>query len=336
MNHHLKSQVNRYLEAIQPTKGQRELAKDELSFLERRLSEYIREDDPFKFVKALRSGSFAKATALRRTETADFDADIAVYVEAEDEHSAVVANLIVYLENLARRAYEKRTVRKPNFETNESCVRVVFDVTPKINIDIVPVVAIDHASIPNWGILPKRDGTQCYTAVSEHIEFVRSRNDQDSAIPFRKLIRLFKRWRNGAFSDSEREKVGSFFLELVLGKAYDERKQSLAGEALPDLSLLAGWIVQHGFENEISFPDSRVPPATVRHSGPVIVLDPINRDDNVAADWTSVDRDMFLDRLDKFRDILRDVEIEAQDDTDAAIDFLDQIFPNFSNLSQEE
>ena len=89
MNENLKSQFNRYLDAIQPTKGQRALAKDELSFLEGKLSEYISEDDPYRFVKALRTGSFAKATALRRTNTADFDADIAVYVEPEDEHSKV-------------------------------------------------------------------------------------------------------------------------------------------------------------------------------------------------------------------------------------------------------
>ena len=335
MNDHLKSQFNRYLDAIQPTKGQRTLAKDELSFLEGKLSEYISEDDPYRFVKALRTGSFAKATALRRTDKADFDADIAVYVEAENEDSAVKGNLISYLEKLARRAYEKRTVRTPNFETNESCVRAVFDVTPKINIDIVPVVAMDHNSIPNWGLLPKRDGTHCYTSVTEHIEFVRSRNDQDSTMPFRKLVRLFKQWRNGAFNENEREKVRSFFLELVLGKAHDQRKQTLVGNALSDLSLLVGWIVQHGFESEISFPDARVPSATVNHNGPVIVLDPINRDDNIAADWTTVDRDLFLDRLDQMRDVLRDAEIEAQDDAEAAIDFLDQIFPSFSNLAKE-
>ena len=125
--------------------------------------------------------------------------------------------MISYLEKLARTAYEKRTVRTPRFETNESCVRAVFNVTPKINIDIVPVVSIEHKSIPNWGILPKRDGTRCHTSVTEHIDFVRSRNDQDSAVPFRKLVRLFKQWRNGAFDENEREKVRSFFLELVLG-----------------------------------------------------------------------------------------------------------------------
>lgn len=331
----LKTEFNRYLDAIQPSKGQRNLAKDELSFLENKLREFIQDDDPYKFIKALRSGSFAKATALRRTEAADFDADMAVYVEVEDEKTAEVPKLVAYIEKLARRAYKNRTKRSARFETNESCVRVIFSITPKINIDIVPIIAIEHASIPNWGLLPKRDGTRCYTSVSEHVEFVKSRNDQDASVPFRKLVRLFKAWRNGAFEGVEQEKVGSFFLELVLGKAYDEQKSQLTGEALPDLSRLAAWIIQHGFMKEISFPDRRVPATTARHGGPVVVLDPINRNDNVASDWIMADRDRFLDRMDEFRDVLRDVEIEAEHDHDDAIAFLDQIFPDFSNFCKE-
>ena len=67
----------------------------------------------------------------------------------------------------------------------------------------------------------------------------------------------------------------------------------------------------------------------------MIVLDPINRDDNVASDWTVEDRDRFLDRLDEFRDVLRDAEIEAEHDRDAAIAFVDQVLPNFSNFCKE-
>ena len=330
----LRHEFNRYLDTIQPTAGQRNLAKDELGFLEKRLSEYIREDDPFEFVKALRSGSFAKATALRRSESADFDADMAVYVKVADASSGDVANLVGYVEKLARRAYTARTIRRPRFETHESCVRIAFRVTPKINIDVVPIVAIEHRSIPNWGVLPKRDGTSCYTSVSEHIDFVRSRNNPEHGVPFRKLIRLLKVWRNGAFSGAMQGKVRSFFLELLLGKAYDERKGSLTGEALRDLSKLLAWIIGHELATPIYFPDNRVSRQTNPHHGPVVVLDPVNRDDNVTADWTHADRDEFLDGLDELRDILRDAEIEVGDDLDRAIDFVDQALPKFRDFSE--
>ena len=335
MNDDLKARFSRYLNAIQPTQAQRRLAKDELSFIEDKISEYIRDDDPFKFVKALRSGSFAKATALRRTDLADFDADIAVYVEEDQAGPAEISDLVSYLEKLTKRAYENRTIRSPKFERNESCVRAVFDVTPKINIDIVPVVALDHATVPNWGLLPKRDGTECHTSVTEHIEFVRCRNNPASTVPFRKLVRLFKRWRNDTFPYAEREKLSSFTLELILGKAYDEQIQALQGEALPDLALIAMWIGNHALVTEISFPDSRVAGPTIVHKSPVVVLDPINRDDNVTEDWTESDRDRFLDRVDQFRDVLRDVEIEACDNPDTAVGFIEQVFPNFGNLSED-
>lgn len=331
----LKQEFDRYLSAIQPTPGQRKLAREELSFLESKLGDYIRDDDPFRFVKALRSGSFAKATALRRSESADFDADIAVYVEPEDAGSSDLENLIAYVERLTRRAYKQRTVRSPRFETNESCVRVVFNVTPKINIDIVPIVAIEHASIPNWGILPKRDGTRCFTSVSEHIEFVRSRNNQAHGVPFHKLVRLLKVWRNGALDTGLQAKVSSFLLELLLGKAFDEQRHALCGEALADMSRLLIWIIRHGLETPIFFADLRVPCERTPHLGPIVILDPVNRDDNVASSLCAEDRDRFLDELDELRDLLRDAEIDFGTDIDAAIAFVDQALPNFRSFSTE-
>ena len=328
----MRSEFNRYLDAIQPTRAQRDLAKEELSFLEGKLSDYISEDDPYKFVKALRSGSFAKATALRRSESADFDADIAIYLE-DDGSERNWKNLVAYIEKLTRRAYDRRITRRPRFETNESCVRVVFSVTPKINIDITPVMAINHPTIPNWGVLPKRDGTLCYTSVSEHVEFVRSRNVQEHGIPFRKQVRLLKIWRNGAFSGGEKGKVSSFFLELILGKAFDEQRLDLTGEALADLSRMIVWIIRHGLESAIHFPDPRVAPPTHFHQGPVVVLDPVNPEDNVAAAWTINDRDRFFDRLDVLRDVLRDGELECGYDLDEAIEFVDQALPRFRDLA---
>lgn len=333
----LKARFARFNEAIRPTPAQRKQASKELQFLEDKLSDFIKDDDPFEFVKALRSGGFAKATSLRRAESADFDADLAVYVIAADGAATPTGDLLDYLEKLARRAYKDRTTRKPKFDREpESSVRIIFDVTPKLNIDLVPVVALDHASIPNWGVIPRRDGEKRHTSVTEHIEFVRSREKDSAAVPFHDLLRLFKRWRNYAFDEIKHSKVSSFFLELVFGKAYDEQEHGLAGEALDDLLSLARWVSQHGLDKEISFTDSRVPVATQTHIGPVIVLDPMNRDNNIAHDWTHQDRDDFLQKIDELVDILRDAEIEAEEDEeDEAIDFVEQVFPDFREMSEE-
>ena len=82
-------------------------------------------------------------------------------------------------------------------------------------------------------------------------------------------------------------------------------------------------------------PDDRVPRATNTLHTPVVVLDPVNPDDNVTADWTGTDRELFLDRLDQLRDTLRDAEIEVDYDLDTAISFLDQSLPKFQDFSKE-
>ena len=146
-------------------------------------------------------------------------------------------------------------------------------------------------------------------------------------------MRLFKRWRNDTFPDSERSKLTSFTIELILAKAYDEEARSITGEALPDLMVLTKWIVNHALESPIWFADARVAAPTVQHNGPVIVLDPINRDDNLTSGWTASDRDLFVDRVNELRDILRDAEIEEAD-PDAAVDFIEQAFHNFRDLSE--
>ena len=333
----LKARFDRFIKAIRPTPAQHAQASTELDFLEGKLSEFIKDDDPFEFVKALRSGGFAKATSLCRYEAADFDADLAVYVVAADGAATPTGDLLDYLEKLARRAYKNRTTRKPKFDrTPESSVRIVFDVTPRLNIDLVPVVSIDHASIPNWGVIPRRDGEKRHTSVTEHIEFVRTRNKDGSAVKFHDLLRLLKRWRNYAFDESKHSKVSSFFLELVFGKAYDEQEHGLTGEALDDLLSLARWVSQHGLDKEISFTDSRVPAATQSHTGPVIALDPMNRDNNIAHDWTLKDRDDFLKKIDKLVDVLRDAKFEAEDEEESeAIGFAEMMFPGFRDMSEE-
>ena len=334
----LTARFERFLDKIQPTQPQRDLAKDEFDFLEQKLGDFISDGDPFDFVKALRSGSYAKATMLRRHAAGDFDADLAVYVRAADGAGTPISELLDYLEGLLRRAYKERAHRKPVFDREpKSCVRVRFEITPKINIDVVPVVAIEHSTIPNWGAIPRRDGEMRLTSVTEHIEFVRSRNKKLQGVAFHQQVRLWKWWRNHILPDDEQDKVSTFLLELVVGKASDETLGQLTGNALDDLSKQALWIQQHGLKGRIEFPDNRVAAATAAHAGPVVVLDPMNLDNNVAHGWTELDRTRFVDRVQALRDVLRDAQIEdTVSDPDEAARFLDQVFPHFSEWSEDE
>ena len=332
------ARFDEFINALRPGDGQLAEAKTELDLLEKKLKTFISDDDDFDFGKVLRSGSYAKNTLLKRHESGDFDADAAVYVKPPDEDEEPgLATVLDYVEKLLRRAYANRTKRKPVFDrTPKSAVKVKFEVTPKINIDAVPVVAVDHATIPNWGKIPRRSGGFRSTSVTEHITFVTERNKVPGVVPFNHLLMVMKWWRNHNFDESEHAKFSSFALELVVGKAFDAVRTRLSGLWLDDLLAIGTWILRHRFASPIDFPDPRVPAATGVVDGQFLIIDPMNSDNNVAHDWMQRDVDEFLEGLDRFCDVVQDAanEAAAGEEHEAAL-LLDQVLPNFSNWSVE-
>jgi hypothetical protein len=333
----IAQRFDEFLKALRPSDGQLDLVKTELDFLESKLKDFVVDDDRYHLVKVLRSGGYAKSTLLKRHETGDFDADAAIYIKAADGEAPPLKNLLDYVEALLRRAYENRTKRKPTFDRGpKSAVRVKFEVTPKINIDAVPVIDLPHDSIPNWGTIPRRDGELRNTSISEHVRFVADRNKVRGAVPFHQLLMLAKWWRNHSFDEQLHDRFSSFALELVFAKAFDESARNLTGAWLGDLLAVGTWILRHRFETPIKFPDRRVPAATSAESADFSVIDPMNLDNNVAHDWTRDDVSLFLKEVNRLCDVMQDALNEAAADelSDASL-ILDQVFPNFSNWSVE-
>ncbi|MFZ5476913.1 MAG: SMODS domain-containing nucleotidyltransferase [Myxococcota bacterium] len=325
-------------DGIGPTEGQLKIAKKELDFLETKLGEFIEDDDEVRFVKALRSGSYAKNTLLRRHEAGDFDADIAIYVEPKNGDEESLPLLLDYLERLLRRAYKDRTARPPTFDrTAKSAVRVKFLDSPKINIDAVPVISRPHDTIPNWGAIPRRDGELRDTSVTEHITFVSDRNKVSKAVNFNHMVMVAKWWRNHAFDEDARGQLCSFALELIVGKAFDGTKDRLNGDWGHDLLEIFTWLIRHRFGAPISFPDSRVPKAAAPVDGVVKVIDPMNAGNNVSHDWTKAAADEVLFQAQRFCDVLGDAmnELNAEQEEEA-LTLLDSILPRFSEFSEEQ
>lgn len=333
----ITSRFSEFLKALRPGKSQLDLAKSEIDFLEGKLKDFISDDDEFTLVKVLRSGSYAKNTLLKRHDSGDFDADAAIYIKAAEDESPDLSQLLDYLEKLLRRAYKQRKERKPSFDrSTKSAVRVKFEVTPRINIDAVPVISLEHATIPNWGKIPRRDGEFRATSVTEHNAFVSNRNKVRGALAFNQILMVMKWWRNNAIDQTLHDKFSSFALELMLGKAFDETTAKMSGSWLPDLLALGTWILRHRFESKIEFDDPRVPAASGKVRGDFVVLDPMNRDNNVAHDWTRRDVVLFLDEVNRLCDVIQDAENEASaGELEEACQLLDQVFPDFSNWSVE-
>lgn len=325
-----------FIRTLRPTDPQWSLAKDELDFIEKKFASFeIEEHHDFSFKKALRSGSYAKNSILRRHDIGDFDADIGVYFDVDDPEKLSPHDLMDHVESVLRRAYKNRTERTPEFERCKSAVRVKFDTQPKINIDAVPIVSLNHASIENYGYIPRRDNEKRKTSVTEHVKFVSDRNQLHSGTPYNQMLMLFKWWRNNILDDHLRVKVSSFLLELVVAKAFDETYKSFTNNWLDNLLKMGSWIARQRLREPVYFIDKRIPIATLPKD-PVVVLDSVNPQNNVASEWTLSDRDAFANKIQSMCDILNDARNEmVAGDVDSAIEMLDLIFVNFSTWSVE-
>ena len=335
----INDRFEEFIRALRPTQSQRDLAKDELNFIEKKFGSYETDDHhDFSFKKALRSGSYAKNAILRRHETGDFDADIGIYFDVEDSDSLSPHDLLDHVESVLRRAYKNRTERQPQFDRScGSAVRFRFEISPKINIDAVPIVSLEHGSINNYGYIPRRDAEKRKTSVTEHVQFVTGRNRLHEKTPYNQILMLWKWWRNNSFEGNLRDHTSSFFIELLTAKAFDETYKTFTEDWLTNLLKMGTWIVRQRLREPIYFSDRRLPsPSSEILKEQVVVLDPVNPENNIASEWSIPDRDAFLVKVQNMCDILGDALNEVgADDVDSAVEILDGVFPNFSTWSVE-
>ena len=330
----IKQRFDTFYSSVRPTQGQLDLVKSELGFLDKNLGAAVSESDEFEFIKALRSGSYAKQTMVRRANVGDFDADLGIYVSSSAE-DFLLDNLLTYINGMVVRVYEKRKKRPAHIDlTPKSAIRIAFVDNPKINIDVVPIVALDHPEIPNWGYIPRADGERRATSVTAHVDFVRRRNKREKATSFNKVVTLFKWWRNHWDEDWLAESFSSFALSLVLARAFDESR--LSGDWLEDLLTIASWVCRHRLCEPIVFDESGVPKATSVSHDPVQIFDPYNLDNNVTHHLRATDRDAIVQKFDRLADQLQDAQNERDHDEREMLKMLEACFHNFRNWSTED
>jgi tRNA nucleotidyltransferase (CCA-adding enzyme) len=99
-------------------------------------------------------------------------------------------------------------------------------------------------------------------------------------------VRLLKNWRN----ELELERFRSFLIELIVAHLLD--RDGVASSLQEGLQRFYLYVAQSGLNEAITFPElgnvSSFP------SDPVVVLDPVNKDNNVAARLTSAERDEIV------------------------------------------
>jgi tRNA nucleotidyltransferase (CCA-adding enzyme) len=249
-----------------------------------RLERHIDDHPDYALVKMLNSGSLAKATALSTAS----DMDLAVYVSAA---AAPAGNeeLIYWLRDRLREAYPQ--LDDDQFDPQDACVTMRFRTPSLIDVDVVPVL-YDGAD-DNLGTLVLKDtGERVYTSITQHIEFVRSRN-RDHPQDFRQVVRLLKWWRRERQKENTSFALSGFMTELICAHLADDGVNF--GDYTGALAAFFTYVAKAELNERIFFTDNYAAGALPAATGAAVeIFDPVNADNNVAAALSAADRDTIV------------------------------------------
>ena len=242
-----------------------------------KLEAVLHEDGSYRIQKLRRAGSLEKGTSNRPRAGKPVDADVGVYFAVDDTSSFDIAHLQRLIKKLLAAAYPQKS--EDDFDDSGArTFGVVFKGTG-LEIDLVPIVSLDEDA--NYGLQYSRAGDCVKTSVKVHIDHYRDHSGRDPLLA--PTLRMAKRWRHW----QELEGVESFHLELMLSYLIDrEGTAPTLEEGLRRLFLF----IMRDLSRGIAFDGED----TSRFADPVVVLDPANADNNVAARIKLAERDALL------------------------------------------
>ncbi len=230
----------------------------------------IKEHTSFRITRVMKAGSFAKYTILRKTSEDPIDVDVVFYLEGEDVDQETYESLSGQIYEFLIAAYPTKTVDQ--FTIQKRAATVVFTGSG-LSVDVVPVIAINER--PGYGWQFGLDGSKNLTCPPGQVKFIKDRKDVDA--DFRTLVRLGKKWRNRHIDDLSALK--SFTVELIMAYLLD--RDGKAGKLEQRLCNFFLYIAQSELKETISFKENALPLSTF--NDPVIIIDPVNSANNVAA-----------------------------------------------------
>jgi hypothetical protein len=242
-----------------------------------KLEAVLHEDGSYRIQKFRRAGSLEKGTSNRPRADKPGDADVGVYFAVDDTSSFDIAHLQHLIKKLLAAAYPQKS--EDDFDDSGArTFGVVFKGTG-LEIDLVPIVSLDDDA--NFGLQYSRAGDCVKTSVKVHINHYRDHSGRDPLLA--PTLRMGKRWRHW----HELEGVQSFHLELLLAYLIDrDGPAPTLEEGLRRLFLF----IMRDLNRGIAFDGED----TSRFADPVVILDPANADNNVAARIKLEEREALL------------------------------------------
>lgn len=270
------SQINFYdRKALKLPREKRKQYLDQVDYLIQRLETKIDEDSSFAVKKFTKTGSLKKGTVLRPRGDTGVDADIAVDLDVSEANKDDTDFLHSILRDLLIAVYP--TKQPDDFKVQPHTLGIQFH-DSGLAVDLVPIIPIPDE--PGYGWQPSSLGAASVrTSVNGQLTFIKARRDADRR--YRGLVRLVKQWRN-----QQELPLRSFAIELLLASLQDRSgPASTLEEGLLRFFL---FVAQSELRELVSFPENgQVVTCT---SEPVVVLDPVNSENNVTKRITEMER----------------------------------------------
>jgi len=254
--------------ALKLPQGKRKQYLDQVDFLIRRLEAKIKDSGAFQVVGFKKTGSLMKGTVIRPRGDDGVDADVAVYLNVAESDRGDIARLHDIILKLVRAVYPQKAAE--DFKKQPRTLGIHFR-DSDLDVDLVPIIPIANRS--GYGWQPSAEGGEpIKTSVDGQLAFIKKRSDGDKS--YRSLVRLLKKWRNEQGLDALR----SFLIELLV--AYLQDRDGPAPTLEEGLMRFFLYVAQSKVKESIKFAENGA--VSVFPKDAVVVLDPVNSENNVA------------------------------------------------------
>lgn len=246
------------------------------------LRKHIIDQSDLKITKVVKAGSFAKYTILNKTSEDSIDVDVVFYISNQNIDSETLESLNDLIYELLTKIYPSKAI--DDFKIQRRAATVSF-IKSGLDVDVVPVIQ-DKDNLDYGWQHDIRTGERNLTCAPCHINFVQDQKNKDKH--YRTLVRMAKRWKNRA----QPKGLKSFHIELILAflQNRDGPTQSIE-KRFCDFLL---YIAQTKLNDRIDFPenDSKI---QKYFSGPVVIVDPANHENNVASRITEDEKEKIAE-----------------------------------------
>jgi hypothetical protein len=242
-----------------------------------KLEAKLHEDGSYRIKKFRRAGSLEKGTSNKPRAGKPVDADVGVYFEVDDPENFDVDHLLGLIKKLLEAAYPQKS--PDDFDDSGGRIVEVEFKESGLEVDLVPIVSLDAEA--NYGYQYSRRGDRIKTSVKVHVDHYREHAAKDPFLA--PTLRMAKRWRNW----QELDGIQSFHLEMMLSYLIDRHG---AAPSLEESFRRLFLFIRRDLQDGIAF-DGADP--TV-FSDPVVIVDPANDSNNVAARIEQSERDALV------------------------------------------